>query len=86
MKLRNMALYRVSDFANFSKENHFPNSSGMAHVGRDFGTKKNGEPERRSLSVCRGARGAASPGSKGLEAPPGTAGSLGRGSPPVKTI
>ena len=31
--------------------------------------RKNGEPERRSLSVCRGARGAAGPPPGGLEAP-----------------
>ena len=38
---------------------------------QDLGTKIYGEPERRSLSVCRWAWGAASPppGSGGLEAP-----------------
>ena len=39
---------------------------------QDLGTKKNGEPERRSLSVCRGARGAAGapPGGLGGWKPP----------------
>ena len=43
---------------------------------QDLGTKIYGEPERRSLSVCRGARGAAGPLPGGLSA----------GSPPVRTI
>ena len=33
---------------------------------QDLGTKIYGEPERRSLSVCRVARGAAGPSPKGL--------------------
>ena len=33
---------------------------------QDLGTKIYGEPERRSLSVCRGARGAAGPPARGL--------------------
>ena len=50
--------------------------------------KKNGEPERRSLSVCRGVQGAAGPppGSLGGWKPPRKSrGSEGR-QPPVKTI
>ena len=48
--------------------------------------RKNGEPERRSLSVCRGARGDAGPppGVWGAGSPPGTAGGLRGGSPPSK--
>ena len=42
---------------------------------QDLGTKKKGEPERRSLSVCRGVRGAAGP-------PPG---GLGGWNPPRKS-
>ncbi len=51
---------------------------------QDLGTKIYGEPERRSLSVCRGARGAAGPPPGGLGGwkPPSNAGGLGGGSPP----
>ena len=48
--------------------------------------KKNGEPERRSLSVCRGARGAAGPppgGLGGWKPPRNSRGSGGR-QPPSK--
>ena len=48
--------------------------------------KKNGEPERRSLSVCRGARGAASPPPRSLggrKPPRNSTGSGGR-QPPSK--
>ena len=33
MANRLQALFRVSDFANFSMETHFPNSSGPTHLG-----------------------------------------------------
>ena len=48
--------------------------------------KKNGESERRSLSVCRGARGLQAPrqGVWAAGSPPGRAGRL--GGPPVRTI
>ena len=48
---------------------------------QDLGTKKNGEPERRSLSVCRGAAaGPPPPGGLGGWKPPRNC------RPPVKTI
>ena len=48
--------------------------------------KKNGEPERRSLSVCRGARGAAGPPPGGLGGwkPPRKSGGSGGRQPPSK--
>ena len=47
-----------------------------------------GEPERRSLSVCRGAREAAGPPPECLGGwkPPGTAGGLGAAAPQKKKI
>ena len=53
---------------------------------QDLGTKIYGEPERRSLSVCRGARGAAGPppgGQEGWKPPRKSRGSGGR-QPPSK--
>ena len=50
--------------------------------------KKNGEPERRSLSVCRGARGAAGPPPGGLGGwkPPQEEQGVWGAAAPVKTI
>ena len=51
---------------------------------QDLGPKIDGEPERRSLSVCRGARGAAGPppgGLGGWKPPSNSGGSGGRQSP-----
>ena len=102
---------RVSDFAiaNSSHMGPYQDLGSWILVPRswyqDLGTKIlvpkiNGEPERRSLSVCRGARGAAGPppgglggwkppssaGGLGGSSPPGSVGGLGCGSPLVKTI
>ena len=53
---------------------------------QDLGTKIYGEPERRSLSVCRGARGAAGPPPGGLGGwkPPRKSGGSGGRQPPSK--
>ena len=53
---------------------------------QDLVSKIYGEPERRSLSVCRGGLQAPRQGVWGAGSPPGRAGGLGGGSPRVKTF
>ena len=66
-----------------SARGNVPTSWGLPKI---LVPKKNGEPERRSLSVCRGARGAAGPppgGLGGWKPPRKSRGSGGR-QPPSK--
>ena len=71
---------------NFSEKKRLRQRTHKLGASKILVPRKNGEPERRSLSVCRGARGAAGPppgGLGGWKPPRNSRGSGGR-QPPSK--